>query len=955
MLFGFALNISYAAPNTDATDAHTYETLNETSPLSYMPRVYLNGYGGYSSGSLYMGSGELLQPVLLRYDRDLFVYGEGRWSNFQPNESWASSPWSGSLGLGYRQILDQSWVLGGYLLGGYSKTPTGQGIIYANPGLEALGKVWDFRVNGYIPVSKRSWTTQGWADDFGNNNYISYQGHNEYDAWFTYHETAGIGGDAQVGRTLFTYKSTLVKGYVDGYYFSEGTNKAVTGGGVKITAQPTSYLKFSLSDNYDNYAHNVAMFGVEISLYDLFTNRSKDVSDFTLQHRLFEPIDHNFAATGSGSVIPTAGGPANGKPEVTLPNPSNYYDHNTPERTNVWFFNGGGSSVSASNNGNGMMDVADGTYEHPFSSADFNQNWVKHIYDASIANGAYANAYLYFTSGQYAAYNTNGTNYTHVEIFPGESLWGRMGADKGFQNPATGANRPNFIGGFQLDSNTAINNLILQNNSATTGFDTGIILNGVTNVGINNSEIGVDSAGNASYQTGIAMQNNASVLINNSDVYAYTNIPTAYAAGIKVTNGSNVTAVNHSIIQGHSANGNGIGLYVVPNADGNAIMGNISGDGSAAFVGVSDSNIASGYGLYAASIKNNSMFGDSITQIGNISGVNFIGTGDNNGYGLFASSNAAHGTGTTHIGNISNSKFTGVGNSAQGYGLYAISETDAMFGNSSTTIGNISNSSFTGKSSASNGYGLYADSEAANNKSTTSIANNGQINNSTFSGEGTKASYGLYATSNIITGDGTSTTEIGNITGSTFTDTSGNGAGFDVTNINNNTSGWGVQTKVIIGNIVNSTFSGRYGFFAKASARYGSETTEIGNIDTSIFTGISAGFYAASIDGGNGGPAKTTIGSISNSTFTATGNNSSALVAESNSIQGSSTKITSITHSIFNGKGSGLFLEGNYDDSSVAGYNNPTEIKNYMINNAGDTFGNTPADKFVCWIGGDCS
>ena len=248
LLLSFVFSVVYA------TNVTQDDTLNGRTELTYMPRVYLDGYGGYSSGSLYMGSGEILQPLLLRYDRALFAYGEARFSN--ATESWETSPWSGSLGAGYRQILGQNWVLGAYVLGGYTKTPTDHGILFANPGLEVLGKVWDFRVNGYIPVSKSKWETQGWADDFGNNNYVTYQGHDEYDAWFIYHETAGAGGDAQVGRKLFTIKNTLVKGYLDGYYFSEGSNNAVRGGGVKITAQPYSYLKFSLSDSYPAYFIN---------------------------------------------------------------------------------------------------------------------------------------------------------------------------------------------------------------------------------------------------------------------------------------------------------------------------------------------------------------------------------------------------------------------------------------------------------------------------------------------------------------------------------------------------------------------------------------------------------------------------------------------------------------------------------------------------------------------------
>ena len=277
---------------TIPASATTYSNNNTSGYI--IPHVYLSGF----AGSSVLGQGEILQPVLLRNDRNLFIYNDDRLS--LSDADWENNPWSASLGVGYRQIVNNMAVLGGYVLGSYNKTGTDHSIWTINPGIEALGRVWEFRANGYIPISKRDWTTQGWADEFGNYDYISYSGHNQYDAWFTYHEEAGIGGDAEIGRTLFKVKNVLVKGYVNSYVLGMKHNDSLYGGGARVTVQPNTYLKISANGSYDNYAHTTVMLGVEVSLYDLFERGNKTLNPLDLQRHLFDPIENNYATLSSG-------------------------------------------------------------------------------------------------------------------------------------------------------------------------------------------------------------------------------------------------------------------------------------------------------------------------------------------------------------------------------------------------------------------------------------------------------------------------------------------------------------------------------------------------------------------------------------------------------------------------------------------------------------------------------
>ncbi len=977
--------------------ATTYSNDNTSGYI--IPHVYLSGF----AGSSVLGEGKVLQPVLLRNDRNLFIYNDNRLSYGATDLE--NNPWSVSLGMGYRQIVNNTAILGGYVLGGYNKTATDRSIWTINPGIEALGRVWEFRANGYIPISKKDWTTQGWADKFGNHDYIMYQGHSMYDAWFTYHEEAGIGGDAEIGRTLFKVKNVLVKGYVNSYVFGMRHNDSLYGGGARVSVQPNTYLKLSVKGSYDNYAHTTVMVGVEVSLYDLFAGGNKTLNSQDLQRHLFDPIENDFGSIGSGNAIPTVGGPGHGNPEVTqygptpsltpsgapllpvipadqpfmpliplnwpmIPLHSPWTGHHVPERTNVWFA-GNGTTNTADET---FMYLQNGTYEHPYTNVS--QSILHAVYDYTIANGDHLNAYIYFAQGNYNAYTStnSGKTYNAIEVLPGESIWGRTGdSDNPYLYPATGSDRPIFSGGFKLDNNTSLNDIVLQNgvrpNSKTVTFDQGITLDNATGVSINDTQIGSDAAGDAAYPTAILMKNDSSVVIDNSDIYAY-----AYnlsgngvnAAGIKVVDGanSNIDATNGTIIKGHSEYGNGMGIYVAPGADGNAIVGNIGDTDNtnpAQIVGISDSVSGLGYGLYAVNGAN----GNTV-KIGDIAGVNFVGVamtsgngwGADGAYGLYAASSGSAGDVTTQIGNIYNSSFTASSddNADMAYtaGLYAGSAATGD-ANSITKIGGITDSTFSG-SSRDNGYGLHAASSSVDGSSTTSIAQGSAIANSSFTGKGTNGSgYGLAAESNSSGSKdvSTATTIIGDITtGSSFDGETLNGT--DAYGIEA-TSAASLDSATSIGNISNATITGEtiaangysrsmFGIDAESnSTAKGVAATTIGNISNSTIIGASGYFSAYGLNATSTSvtdAATTTIGNITDSTFTANDAQSAyGLNATSTStIGGATTTIGNIAGSSFTGDASLSYNQaagyGLYASSfSQSGQQSKTQIGNITSDN----------------------
>lgn len=625
---------------------------------SYVPQVYLGGYGG--SGLL--GQTDILAPVYLSNNSNLFIYGQGRYS--YEKQSWANNSWMGSAGLGYRHIVNNSAILGAYVLGDYSQTVSGHNIAEISPGIEALGRVWEFRANGYVPVGKTDWNLIGWADNFGCYDYVQFRGHDEYDAKFLYHLETGPGGDTEIGRNLFTIKHVVVKGYLDGYFYNMQHEDDIYGGGARVTVEPSNYFQFSVNDTYDNYYKNVIMAGVRINLNNLISNRDHvDTND--LQNKLFTPIQRNFANIASGSNIRDAGGPQphgfdsnglNKEPYKVYPNPKGYIDDVNPpsnivwpyinilpfpsrflERGNIWFFNGSATSTAT----NGFSFLADGTYLHPYGAGDFKQAMLKSINDWTHQyRPGSANTSLYFAPGSYLADN----NGNPVELYNGQSIYGRT-AD--FKNPAT--TKPIFNGSLQLDGDNTLDSIKLENNANHT-FNSAInIVNGAEPIQISNVYIGSSiSILGGNYATGITM-GNSSVDITNSDIYAHA--VDANAVGIKMANAGHLT-VDHSNIysnaktdvSANSNSGNAYGIDAYGNGNNITVENGstISANGNANNIDANKVSVGNGYGILVGSlhvlnttagISGNTITikgSSSVEGTGNSTSSNYSG----NGYGL---------------------------------------------------------------------------------------------------------------------------------------------------------------------------------------------------------------------------------------------------------------------------------------------------------------------------------
>jgi len=444
------------------------ETTNiSDEKISYIPRAYLSGY----VGTEFLGEGDLLIPLYVKEDKALIVYGQGRYVPESGDDSW-----SGGGGLLYRWVVPNiNSVLGLYVLGDYNQITSDQEYWDINPGIEALGGLWDFHLNGYIPVGAKCWEKEDWAHNFGNRTYVRAEGFAAYDHKLMEYIETGLGGDVEVGRKLFKIKDMVVKGYAQGYYFNMEHNSDVVGGGLKIKVDTTEQISITANYTYDNYQHSVFMAGVQVKLNGLF-NKSKNKVSENIAHRLFDRIDRSYADISTGNrTIVTKGYKDLGE--------SRYIGPSIIDPTNPIFERG--------------------TFEKPYTSEDIQKfGGLQAVLDE--IHREVKNVMIHFAPGVY--------NCDSINLPSGISISGKT----------EDANSVLFIGAITLaGGNNELNNINLQNvdlvNTGREPLKVGIEIRETDNVILNNIVIGAEKK-KGNYETSIII-NNSSGELNNSTIY----------------------------------------------------------------------------------------------------------------------------------------------------------------------------------------------------------------------------------------------------------------------------------------------------------------------------------------------------------------------------------------------------------------------------------------------------
>ena len=203
-------------------------------------------------------------------------------------------------------------------------------------GFESLGRIWDFRINGYLPVGKKQ-------SDFSRSHYAAFHGHNLLIRHSR--EYAMKGANAEAGIHVDHFEKAPLY-FAGGPYYLTGTGETTWGGELRGTVDLFHrYVRLEANLSYDHFYKWIGQ--AQISINVPFGRRNKVTKrydnscskEMALQTRAVQRVDRfEIIPVGKQHITSAAIDPLTGKPWV------------------FWFVN----------NTSPSMDPPSGTYESPF-------------------------------------------------------------------------------------------------------------------------------------------------------------------------------------------------------------------------------------------------------------------------------------------------------------------------------------------------------------------------------------------------------------------------------------------------------------------------------------------------------------------------------------------------------------------------------------------------------------
>jgi len=184
-------------------------------------------------------------------------------------------------------------------------------------GLETLGTLWDFRINGYWPVGRK--ITSPYNVKFG-----SFSGH--YLLLSQKRQFAMKGGDAEIGFHFGKIQNFDFYAAAGPYYFIGEIGPNTWGGKARLAGMYKEYITVGVSNSYDRMFHN--HFQGQLTFTLPFGGRSRvkktDACNSCIMadaivSRMVQPIEREeIIVVGKGNQSPTAIDPATGNPYFFL-------------------------------------------------------------------------------------------------------------------------------------------------------------------------------------------------------------------------------------------------------------------------------------------------------------------------------------------------------------------------------------------------------------------------------------------------------------------------------------------------------------------------------------------------------------------------------------------------------------------------------------------------------------
>lgn len=446
-----------------------------------------------------LGEADLFIPLMQNETTLFFGNLRGRFDDDSNRE--------GNFGLGIRHMLKNGWNLGTYGYWDRRHTDAGNYFSQATVGAEALGRDWDMRINGYLPVGDK-------AKDLPSISTAALSGASVQVTTSLREERALKGFDAEVGwRTpLFDAESlNQLRLYAGGFYFSDDGLRV---SGPRLRAELTvnhvpglwtgSEMFISAETQHDNERGGQSFLGLRLRIP--FGGKAEQSRQLTLQEqRMTAPtvrdVDIMSQSRVASTLVETATATANGQ-ALTVIN-------------------------SGTTNGAALPG-------------------------AVAAAGANSTVVLTGT------YNTT----TSTTLQPGQTLMGRGTLDVRTPSGRTAtlttpgaAIHGDIAGGgavatVVMASNSTVNGMTITHLNSTNSAATAIRASGVSNVQITNNNISASSGGLALTAQGVLLNaGTTNAAVSNNIIDISTGTSTQNLVGINASPGgfSTVTISNNTV------------------------------------------------------------------------------------------------------------------------------------------------------------------------------------------------------------------------------------------------------------------------------------------------------------------------------------------------------------------------------------------------------------------------
>ena len=186
-----------------------------------------------------------------------------------------------NAGLGLRHLSDSlSHVFGVNAFYDYRSTSKNH-YNQISMGLEALGRKWDFRVNGYLLIGEKR--SSPFDFDFNLDTYL-LTAKREY---------AMSGLDGEIGYHFPKMKWADFYGAIGPYFYaSQKSEENTTGGRFRLVANILEYLSVEGLVSYDHLFGWIGQGALSLN-FSFGPKKVIPSSDLVLKERMFQVIDHN--------------------------------------------------------------------------------------------------------------------------------------------------------------------------------------------------------------------------------------------------------------------------------------------------------------------------------------------------------------------------------------------------------------------------------------------------------------------------------------------------------------------------------------------------------------------------------------------------------------------------------------------------------------------------------------